>query len=114
MEPEHFYGVHKRPPLNGILTYVNPVNTLITIVLIEPLLGWQSNLIRASALRDWKVAMDALTEVGGTPLEHPPYSPDLAPCDFWAFPTTKRELRDKKFRNDQRSAARFREVGGAL
>jgi hypothetical protein len=20
---------------------------------------------------------------GGTPLEHPPYSPDLAPCDFW-------------------------------
>jgi hypothetical protein len=20
-----------------------------------------------------------------TPLEHPPYSPDLAPCDFWAF-----------------------------
>jgi hypothetical protein len=39
---------------------------------------------------------------------------DLAPCDFWAFPTTKRELRDKKFRSDQRSAARFREVGGAL
>jgi hypothetical protein len=30
--------------------------------------------------------------IGGTPLEHPTYSPDLAPCDFWAFPTTKREL----------------------
>jgi hypothetical protein len=27
------------------------------------------------------------------PLEHPPYSPDLAPYDFWAFSTTKRELR---------------------
>jgi hypothetical protein len=26
-----------------------------------------------------KVTMDALTEIGGTPLEHPPYSPDLAP-----------------------------------
>jgi hypothetical protein len=38
----------------------------------------------------------ALTEIGGTPLEHPPYSSDLAPCDFWAFPTTKRELRGKK------------------
>jgi hypothetical protein len=38
----------------------------------------------------------------------------LAPCDFWAFPTRKRELRGKKFRSDQRSAARFREVGGAL
>jgi hypothetical protein len=24
--------------------------------------------------------------IGGTSLEHPPYSPDLAPCDFfWAF-----------------------------
>jgi hypothetical protein len=49
-----------------------------------------------------------------TPLEHPSYSPDLAPCDFWAFPTMKRELRGKKFRSDQRSAARYREVGGAL
>jgi histone-lysine N-methyltransferase SETMAR len=58
--------------------------------------------------------MDALTEVGGTPLEHPPYSPDLAPCDFWAFQTVKREIRGKKFRSDQRSAAHFREVGGAL
>jgi hypothetical protein len=46
--------------------------------------------------------------------EHPPYSPDHAPCDFWAFQTMKREVRGKKFRSDQRSAARFREVGGAL
>jgi hypothetical protein len=52
--------------------------------------------------------------IGETPLKHPPYSPDLTPCDFWALPTMKRELRGKKFRSDQRSAARFREVGGAL
>jgi hypothetical protein len=39
---------------------------------------------------------------------------DLAPCDFWASPTMKRELRGKKFWSDQRSAARFREVGRAL
>jgi hypothetical protein len=39
---------------------------------------------------------------------------DLAPCNLWAFSTMKRELRGKKFRSDQRSAARFREVGGAL
>jgi hypothetical protein len=26
-----------------------------------------------------------------------PYSPDLAPCDFWAIPTMKRELRGKEF-----------------
>jgi hypothetical protein len=42
------------------------------------------------------------------------FNSDLAPCDFWAFPTMKKELRGKKFRSDQRSASRFREVGGAL
>jgi hypothetical protein len=52
--------------------------------------------------------------IGGTPLEHPPYSPDLAPCDFWASPTMKRELQCKTFRSDQKSAARFWGVGGAL
>jgi hypothetical protein len=45
---------------------------------------------------------------------HPPYSSDPTSCDFRAFPTMKRELRGKKFRSDQRSAAHFREVGGAL
>ena len=24
---------------------------------------------------------------------HPPYSPDLAPCDFWLFPKLKESLR---------------------
>jgi hypothetical protein len=42
------------------------------------------------------------------------FNSDLTPYDFWAFPTMKRELRGKKFRSDQRCAARFREVGGAL
>jgi hypothetical protein len=42
------------------------------------------------------------------------FNSDLAPCDFWAFPTMKRELRVKKFGSDQRFAARFREVGRAL
>jgi hypothetical protein len=30
--------------------------------------------------------------MGGTPLEYPPYSPGLAPCNFWTFPTMKMEL----------------------
>jgi hypothetical protein len=42
------------------------------------------------------------------------FNSDLASCDFWAFHTMKRGLRGKKFRIDQRSAARFRKVGGAL
>jgi len=43
------------------------------------------------------VALAALTETGGTALKHPPYSTDLSPCDFWAFPTLKRQLRGKRF-----------------
>jgi hypothetical protein len=39
--------------------------------------------------------------IGGTALERPPYSLNLAPRDFWTFPTTKRELRGKKFQSDQ-------------
>ena len=27
-----------------------------------------------------------LTEMGIKTVPHPPYSPDLAPCDFWLFP----------------------------
>ncbi len=29
---------------------------------------------------------------------HPPYSPDLAPCDFFLFPRLKAELRGRQFR----------------
>jgi hypothetical protein len=73
------------------------VTVWVTVVLKEPFLGWRSNL-QGNATRPHtaKVAMDALTKIGGTPSEHPPYSPDLAPYDFWAFRTMKRELRGKK------------------
>lgn len=30
-------------------------------------------------------------------LQHPPYSPDLAPCDFWLFPKIKEKLKRKEF-----------------
>ena len=29
---------------------------------------------------------DYLTKMGIKTVPHPPYSPDLAPCDFWSFP----------------------------
>jgi hypothetical protein len=63
------------------------------------------NLILCSTWKKW---------IGGTPLEHPPYSPDLAPCDFWAFPTMKRELRRKKFRNDQEVCSTFSRSGWSV
>jgi len=46
------------------------------------------------------VALAALTEIGGTALKHPPNIPDLASCDFWAFPMLKRQLRGKRFSSD--------------
>jgi hypothetical protein len=30
-------------------------------------------------------------------LDHPPYSPDLAPCDFWLFPELKTALKGHRF-----------------
>ena len=33
-------------------------------------------------------------------LIHAPYSPDLAPNDFWAFPTLKRRLAGQKMEDD--------------
>lgn len=30
-------------------------------------------------------------------IRHPPYSPDLAPCDFWLFPVLKSRLRNRRF-----------------
>jgi len=38
-------------------------------------------------------------------LEHPPYSPDLAPSDFWLFPHLKKFLRGKRFSNEEVIAA---------
>jgi hypothetical protein len=66
--------------------------------------------------RDLDCMADILTEFHFTAVSKPntEFNSDHTSCDFWAFPTMKRELRGKKCRSDQRSAARFREVGGAL
>jgi histone-lysine N-methyltransferase SETMAR len=34
-------------------------------------------------------------------LQHPPYSPDLAPCDFWLFPRVKSEIAGRPFHRVQ-------------
>ena len=40
-----------------------------------------------------------LIQSGTKVMVHPPYSPDLAPSDFWFFPRLKRPLRGKRFPN---------------
>lgn len=44
-----------------------------------------------------KVTTTFLEERRVKVLDHPPYSPDLAPCDFWLFPTLKERLAGRKF-----------------
>ena len=39
------------------------------------------------------LVIDYSTKMGIKTVPHPPYSPDLAPCDFWLFPKLKEKLR---------------------
>jgi hypothetical protein len=69
-----------------------------------------------------KMAMDALTEIGGTSLEHPPYSQNLAPVRFLGFLNHEKGASRSKsvsFTIFLKLAANglqhvFEEVGGAL
>jgi len=40
---------------------------------------------------------DAMTSLKFTVVPHPPYSPDLAPSDFWLFPKLKETLKGQHF-----------------
>ena len=44
-----------------------------------------------------KIVKDYSEEQELQVLPHPPCSPDLAPCDFWLFPTFKERLAGRKF-----------------
>ena len=44
-----------------------------------------------------KLAQSVLTDLQIFPLPHPPYSPDLAPCDFWLYGRLKYSLGSAKF-----------------
>ena len=43
------------------------------------------------------LVIDYLTQMGIKTVPHPPYSPDLAPCDFWLFPKLKENLRGNRY-----------------
>jgi len=47
------------------------------------------------------VAMAKLHELGCELIPHPPYSPDLAPCNFFLFPNLKTWLDGKKFSSNE-------------
>jgi histone-lysine N-methyltransferase SETMAR len=37
-----------------------------------------------------------LANNSNTKIDHPPYSPNLAPCDFWFFPKLKNALKGQR------------------
>ena len=44
-----------------------------------------------------KGVIEYVERIGMKILEHPPYSPDLSPCDFWLFAKLKNHLSGKDF-----------------
>lgn len=48
-----------------------------------------------------RVVLAALHKSGFEIINHPPYSPELAPCNYYLFPNMKKELRGKKFSSDE-------------
>ena len=48
-------------------------------------------------VHDSILVTDYLTKMGIKTVPHPPYSPDLAPCDFWLFPKRKEKLRGCRY-----------------
>ena len=38
-----------------------------------------------------------MTQMGIKTVPHPPYSPDLTPCDFWLFHKLKENLRGSRY-----------------
>lgn len=49
-----------------------------------------------------------LQTVGFQQLSHPPYSPDLAPCDFFLFPSIKNSMRGCRFSSAEEAVDAYR------
>ena len=47
------------------------------------------------------VAKAAVKECGFSEIKHPPYSPDLAPSDYYLFSKLKKDLRGRKFDDEE-------------
>jgi transposase len=45
---------------------------------------------------------------------HPPYSPDLSPCDFWLFGTLKQKMKKQIFQSEEQILAAITESWNEL
>ena len=58
--------------------------------------GWLLHHANAPA-HSSRVVTEFLQRINILTVAHPPYSPDLAPADFWLFPAMKAPLRGQRF-----------------
>lgn len=84
-------------------TCLPQVKTAATTHHITPMILHHDNAPphRAQETTDW------LNENRVQLMTHPPYSPDLAPCDFFIFNRVKKELRGHRFNDPQEAVAAF-------
>ena len=54
-------------------------------------------LVIGSSIKTTSPLMHRVGECQITQVTQPPYSPDLAPCDFWLFPNLKSPLKGTRF-----------------
>jgi histone-lysine N-methyltransferase SETMAR len=54
--------------------------------------------------------IDFLHTTGVQLVSHPPYSPDLAPCDFYLFPEIKKRLRGKRYESANAAVAVMNDI----
>jgi histone-lysine N-methyltransferase SETMAR len=47
-----------------------------------------------------RLSKAAIAESDFVEIDHPPYSPDLVPCDYFSFSNLKKTLRETKLRDD--------------
>jgi transposase len=57
-----------------------------------------------------KATVALLDQFGWDIITHPPYSPDLAPCEYHLFPKLKEHLAGRRFSDDDASTT-WRRVG---
>ncbi|PNF15068.1 hypothetical protein B7P43_G16541 [Cryptotermes secundus] len=85
-----------------------------------------SGVTWSSAARDWFFHHDNapahtalsvrqfLTKNGMTPVPHPPYSPDLAPCDFFFFSSSNEKRLERKKRRRRCQASQKMNLDNVL
>jgi hypothetical protein len=57
-----------------------------------------------------KMSIEKIKEPGFTLVHQPPYSPDLAPCDFFLFGYLKQHLEGKHFNKEDQVLAAVKEI----